>query len=62
MGFLCARYACPLVKIKALCGETFEPLDQVRQALQEASPAVYEAFGQIVDEWEPVPPNEDLHD
>ncbi len=59
---LMTRYACPLVKVKALCGETFEPLDQVRQALQEASPAVYEAFGQIVDEWEPVPPNEDLHD
>lgn len=59
---LMARYACPLIKIKALCGETFEPLEQVRQMLQGANPSVYDAFMQIADEWTFVPSCEELHD
>ena len=59
---LMEKYACPLVKIKALCGETFEPVAEARTVLGRINPKVYEAFLRIADEWEPVLGTEMLYD
>lgn len=53
---LVRRYACPLVKTKALLGESFDSVNAVRDAVRKANLAVYDAFAEVSLDWEFVPP------
>jgi len=57
---LMAEYSCPLVKIKALVGESFDPLDVAIDTLKRINPEVFNAFNAIARDWEAVPLEEDL--
>ncbi len=59
---LLKRYACPLIKIKALMGETFEPLKDVHEAIKSINPAIHDAICAMADDWECVSPWSGLHD
>ena len=52
---LIRRFACPLVKIKALAGESFEHLAKVHQVVKESNEEAYREFEAIADEWEQIP-------
>ena len=49
------RYATPLIKIKAMIGESYEPIEMVHGAVRNANPAVYNAFSVVSSDWELVP-------
>ena len=48
---LIKKYNTPFVKIKAMLGESFEPLNEVHEIVKNLSPILYEAYLDIADEW-----------
>lgn len=51
---LLKRYACPLIKIKALKGEAFEPVEKALETIKRTNKAVFDAYCAIADDWEPL--------
>ena len=55
---LIRRFACPLVKIKALVGESFENLAKVHRVVSESNEKAYREFEAVAGEWEQIPEDE----
>jgi hypothetical protein len=52
---LIGRYKCPLIKIKALLGESYEPVENILNAVRKVNPIIYDALPQILADWEKAP-------